>query len=758
MLRGRVFSPRGWFAAVAVAFGICHASAATLGNAEGQVLIGRPLDLSFSTSGHGEGEPPCLEAELMHGDTRIDPRRVAVQWVPGPQGRGTVHVRSAVRVFEPVVTLVVRVGCLRELTRRYVLLADPAEPEPLHATVPVVPVAPAVPTAPAAVATPVAPASPEVAGSPSGPLAPATATAVPVPRAQPSTPSVRPAARVRRPGPARAQGPVFRQAAPAARAATPSPAGRRTLAQAPAAAASRPRLVLDPPELAPQQQATPAAAASRPATAQAQVAAAAAPASGPTLGTGSTQGQAPAVASAASAAASAPDAAAQNAQRIQALERDLAALVEQSRKSNEMLDRMGQQLKQARDERDFMSRLLAAGAVLLALAAVLWAWLRRRSGRVADRWWQESEAPEIDEAEGKPQRVEPPQAGAAVAAGAAAPVPKPAAAPAPSVADSLPARVSARALLDERVTTPDNPETVPGVSPAEAARLEDERPRATHPMPLAEPAAGASRTVQADELMDIRQQADFFISIGRHQHAFALLNAQHDDSQQTGPLAWLDLLDMYQALGRASDFDRVRKAFERNFNATVPEMDDYNRRGSLESHARLVDRICEHWPKRRVLDVMEEALFRRHGETDTKRLDLWAFRDLLFLYQVGRDLVEEDVGPMARDTTVNRPAAGPEVEAVPTYLDHDHFDTTPVPDSELSWPAGDSSLDLDLGALDGDQPPPVAPVEAAGDKPPSALDATVVMQPPAPAEARDTGVDLDFDVWQSEVARQLRKR
>lgn len=700
--------------------------AAALGNPEGAVLIGRPLDLTFAATGHPDGDAPCLEAELLHGDVRIDPRRVQLQWFPGPPGRATVHVRSAVPVFEPVVTLTLRVGCLRELSRRYVLLADPVtEMEPAIANVPMAPRVAAAPSAAPATAA-ATPSAAIEAGT-----GPATASAA-RPAAATGPRATEGPANVATPAPTRPRRSVEARAATQARArpARQATAAQRGSAVPPATAVAgptKPRLVLDPPVLAPQTRAAPAAVG-QPASAPA--AASAVTANAPAL-----------AASQPGTAASAPsDEAALNAQRIKALERDMAALVEQSRKSNDALALMGRQLQQAREERDFLSRVLAGAAMLLALAAVGWAWWRRRENSRPDRWWQESEAPELDEyTRARPSQAAPAAVAAAAVAAAAPGEDRPADEPEPIVHEGM----------DITDAPSDSPTTVPGILPPQV----EDAPAAAAVSAAAVAAAAAAgddgsmrqphRTTQADELMDVRAQADFFISIGRHQHAFALLNAQNDDSQQTGPLAWLDLLDMYQALGRAQDFDRVRKAFERNFNAVVPTMEDYNKRGSLETHTKLMDRVIEQWPKRRVLDIMEEALFRRAGAADTKRLDYWSFRDLLFLYQVARDLVEADVGTQVRDANMAR-AADPVVEAVPTYLDHDHFDTTPVPDSELSWPA-EGDLDLDLSGFDPlalERPP-------AGDEPPA--------EAPAQPAAQAPDLDLDFDVLQDSISQQLPK-
>jgi pilus assembly protein FimV len=627
------------------------AGAMMLGGAEGAVYIGRPLELVIpAQSDSRDGPPTCLEGELFHGETRIDPSRFQLQWMTGSQGRTGVRVRSPVAVYEPIVTLVVRLGCGQEITRRYVFLADPPPEATVAGTTTFAPSLPVVETPAARAATPAAavPVTPPMPAAPSAQgVAPQQAEA----RAEPVKP---------------ARSTTRRAAATAPRAAS-RPAAPRAASAAPAVTAParpRARLSLEPVEQAPK--AAPAAVA--------------------------------ASAAAAAAAASQPqsDEAAQNAQRLKALETTLAALAEQSRKRDEAMMQMTQQLKQARDERDTLGRLLALAAFVLAVMAVAWAWVKRREKQASGQWWSEHERPsrryEPENEENDDEEDVPPRVAAAKADAAAAAVPAGMAAALAATggdedASRSPAQVPPAAARPEFANTfPQSPDDLDLV-PRPAARGTDE------------------------ELLDIRQQADFFISVGRHQHAFALLNAHASEDLETGALPWLDLLDMYQALGRTADFERVRVAFQRHFNVVVPELDAYNEhRRSLESHTKLMERIVEHWPKRRVLDIIEEGLFRRHGAADTPRLDLWSYRELLFLYQVALLLVQEDTGANVRDADVIRPA--PVQEAVPTWLDDDTFHQTPVPDSELSWPEPDlRTLDIDLDE----------PLEAGAARAPDAL-------------------------------------
>ena len=102
-------------------------TAMTLGRTRGAALIGRPLDLSVQVrlEPGDEATAACFDADVFHGDTRIDSGRVSVQFQPAAGAQdATVRIRSSVVVDEPVVTIYLRAGCTQKVTRRYVLLAD----------------------------------------------------------------------------------------------------------------------------------------------------------------------------------------------------------------------------------------------------------------------------------------------------------------------------------------------------------------------------------------------------------------------------------------------------------------------------------------------------------------------------------------------------------------------------------------------------------------------------------------------------------
>ncbi len=159
------------FKAVTLGFvlaGTALASAAlNLGRARGAAWIGQPLELVVPVQlDVGQTDTAlCAEADVFHGDTRLDSSRIQVQAMPTDvPGTFNVKINSSTLIDEPVVTVYVRAGCAPKVSRKYVLLADfPSETVPLASNRAAAPLAPQVPT--------VTPAETALAGAAPGPAA-----------------------------------------------------------------------------------------------------------------------------------------------------------------------------------------------------------------------------------------------------------------------------------------------------------------------------------------------------------------------------------------------------------------------------------------------------------------------------------------------------------------------------------------------------------------------------------------------------------
>lgn len=158
-------------------------------------------------------------------------------------------------------------------------------------------------------------------------------------------------------------------------------------------------------------------------------------------------------------------------------------------------------------------------------------------------------------------------------------------------------------------------------------------------------AMGVSRSVATEELFDVQQQADFFISLGEDEQAIQVLKNHLAESQEPSPLAYLDLLNLYHRLDRRSEYDTLRDRFNEVFNAGAPRFEQFSDRGDgLERYETAMGRIQALWPQPRVLDVIEQSIFRDPSDKDGEVFDLEAYRELLLLHALAKEIIRTDQG------------------------------------------------------------------------------------------------------------------
>lgn len=443
---------------------------------------------------------------------------------------------------------------------------------------------PAVAAAPQPAATPVPLPAP----------APVATAPAPVPAAAPSAPAPAPVARVRPPAPPRppkvAVAPRTKPPAPPRAAAAPAPAAAAQAAAAPAAGA--PRLRLDPPELP--------GGTSPNATGQA---APAEPAEPSPLET---------------ALASANAEVQRNAERLAAIEAEMTRFREAQQRDQARIAELTAQLARAEEQRysNWLIYVLA-GLLLLSLAAMalLVRRQRRESAMASDAsraWWAGPQ--DDDEVEAMP-------------------------------------RMSRRAPLEPSAPVPLEPVDVDldvdsspaPLQPSPAVRKSASAVPASERREFMPSAMGVSRSVATEELFDVQQQADFFVSLGEDDQAIAVLRNHLAESHEPSPLAYLDLFRLYHRLGRRAEYEALRDEFNRVFNAGAPVFDRYSDKGrGLEAYETAFDRIQALWPQPRVLDLIERSIFRDSEEGDNEVFDLEAYRELLLLHAIAKDLVERE--------------------------------------------------------------------------------------------------------------------
>jgi hypothetical protein len=374
-----------------------------------------------------------------------------------------------------------------------------------------------------------------------------------------------------------------------------------------------------------------------------------------------------AVAEAASAARAAASAASSAAERISALEHTVEQLRGEARTGRDLATELRERLVWTEGSSRWLLPLMIATAVLAALAAWL-AWRLGSLQKERQREWRGASAQE-------PRPRPPPPPGASRQPTLPIPFvtseinPEP---PPPQAPRNGPARPPAAPPEARR-------------APAAAAEAGAESPlQRTEVLPPSVRAdEGPARDVSIEELIDLEQQAEFFVVLGQDEAAIELL-AEHLRSTGGGsPLPYLKLLEIFQRRGDRAAYERMRTRFNHRFNAYAPDWGaDLQGGRSLEDYAGIIPRLQQVWS--RPLDAMAELealLFRKsRGEL----FELRAYREVLFLYSLARDLFDHE----SVDTT--------SVDLLLPLAEGGEFGSTaPIPFLGLGPHAGDEHADFD---------------------------------------------------------------
>lgn len=558
--------------------------AVSLGPVRGAALVGRTLDLSVLVRLHSGDDVTalCTDAELSYSDTRIDSSKINVRTSPtGEPGQALIRVTSSVVVDEPMVSLNLRAGCGAKNTRRYVLLAD----LPLQAAGRPLPSLPFTGATGVSPLPSILPGTTRAAGSgaeggPSGTSNSASGL----------SPAPRPASRAARSPQVRSSA---EEAAGGRDGSTSRPAAGASLSQSlrlgesAARKPGTPRLRLDSAELPAE--------------------------SIPNLKSFSELQSLPAESNPRRSEFAAlwralnlrPDEVARDAQRLDELQIQTRGLREVNTKNQAELGLAREQLKNAEVER-YSNPLVYALVALLAalLLGAGYFYYRFKSSRTGAAWWNERDAEPIRP--GRPTVHAEPNSLESRFPTASRPV-------------LVPEPQRNRILLEEN--------SVPGFRAGDSTFS----PSGIFASP---------RGVNVNELFDIAQQADFFVSLGQHDHAIEVLSNHIRENVQTSPLAYLDLFKLYHVMDRQREYDELRVEFNRIFNAEVPPFQGFRQRGEgLEAYKGAITRIQSLWNTPRVLDVIEESLFRKPGRPN-EAFDLEAYRELLLLYAIANELID----------------------------------------------------------------------------------------------------------------------
>ncbi len=589
---------------------ICFGSAATaahsltIGNIRGAVLIGKSVNVTLPVQlDTGEvASSVCAEAELYYADNRVDNSRVLTRWdAPDAKGEAVLRIQSTVGVDEPMVSITIRVGCNRKTERRYVLLADlPIDSINSYAVVlPSVLSTSSIPIKKTARAVEAAVKS--TVTSPS--LLVGNASVAKVPPKVPSSTSLKAAVKK-----------VVPVAVPAAASSVPTGKPVASAVRLSIESAQpKPRLTLE----------------SLPA---ANVVNAGLKSSWELITVPADNDQARTEAKALWRSLN-PQA--EDAQRALALETQVKTLQITTAKNQTVQNALKEQLLKAEEER-YTNGVVGVLAALLvcALAGATYLWLRmRRLGSSAGKDWWRSESVESSIL----SDLAPVSTVARTSIRGNA-----------SVGGKQNRSLDVDLGVDESMFDSLKPKSSTVVRKAS---------RPTQPPPdsiLSSPRSGffnssmGSRAVNVEELFDIQQQAEFFVSLGQHDQAIELLRQHIYGVTSTSGLAYLDLLQLYHKFNRRQEYDQLRDEFNHSFNAKVPPFEQFNQQNrGIERYPSAMSRIESAWKTPSIAQVLHDCIFRKPDLDDSEAFDLEAYRELLLLFSIANAVAEDGAGVTA---------------------------------------------------------------------------------------------------------------
>jgi hypothetical protein len=373
--------------------------------------------------------------------------------------------------------------------------------------------------------------------------------------------------------------------------------------------------------------------------------------------------------------------------RRQALETDLKGLNEVTAKNRQILAELTRRLDTAETERYSNPLVYGLLAVLLVLG-LGGAYVRSRRNQVdvgAPLWWRDEGSADRAGVVAHDSEVGSLHAdsgwGHSVLPEATSAVP-------PELLDAKPAAGVTEVDIDLPWDAPADvrPGGLPLESGLEAApKVTASRAQGHHD--FADSMTTTLRAVNTKEMLDIRQQAEFFMTLGQHQEAVDILAENIDAGADANPLVYLDLLKVLHTLGRKAGYDHYRNAFNAIFSGCIPEYADFNHGGNgLEVYTDVCRRLVQLWPSEEAVAYIEECLVSKSDGDAAHGFDLAAFRDLLMLHGVAMRMDSAlDTGFSSFSTT--RPVAT-EADSPKSDAAVD-FDLSEPPGNLIEFDAGD---------------------------------------------------------------------
>ena len=327
---------------------------------------------------------------------------------------------------------------------------------------------------------------------------------------------------------------------------------------------------------------------------------------------------------------------------------------EQLKKQNQ-IDRASLQQLQSKSSFDFWLLALSIIATLAILVIVfLLFYIRKNFGIAKPSWWEDDEDEQNEQASSSPVKIE-------------------------EVIDQLQSKyeIDTGANLGAGTSKSESATPATGV-PLSSGLVRD---NGEHRTPTLEETNSSifnfytprATSVKVEEISDVTQEAEFWISMNDPQRAIEILSAQERVEHPESPVPWLFLLDLYRTVGDRDKYEQLRQRFISFFNASIPEYDtELSTLPSrqLEEFPHILEKICAVWGGAQALPYLEGLLIDdRNGSRGG--FDLPVYRDILMLIGIAREVERLRLA----DVKLATPDAPIELKQTPDPVDEAEFGT-----------------------------------------------------------------------------------
>ena len=202
---------------------------------------------------------------------------------------------------------------------------------------------------------------------------------------------------------------------------------------------------------------------------------------------------------------------------------------------------------------------------------------------------------------------------------------------------------------------------------------------------------------KVEEISDVTQEAEFWISLNDPQRAIEILEQQSNVDHPDSPVPWLYLLDLYREVKNKQKHDVLRERFIRLFNANVAKYGESIQSAqprSIEEFPYLLSRICALWNKDGIVEFLENLLI---DDRDGARVgfDLPVYREILLLISIAHEL--ERVRRLDEAAVLDRVPGTQTMQEILGLADTEvKSSLAPRPDGSIDFETIDFNIDFGL--------------------------------------------------------------